>query len=415
MPMRFACQLFLIFALFLSGCNTVANDVSAEGIPSPTPFQPQEAGASDPIFSAPAPTPLDLPTTTSVPTEIAAPPQEADTASPAAPGELDPLTGLPPADPSLLNRRPIAIKVANYPRYMRPQSGLTLADQVFEYFIEKELTRFIAVFYGNDSEWVGPVRSGRYFDEHILRMYQSYLVFKFADPRELEYFRASDFSQFLVTPTNSAVCPPFHFLPERMNTVEEYNNSYFDTTRWKDCVSASGGDNLRPSIRSGYFSDVAPAGDLPATKINTYYSVDSYNYWEYNPNDRLYYRFQEINDMRDGVEEFAPLVDRVTGLQVHASNVIVLFVNHSFANNYDSEDEVFQIDLTGTGEAYVFRDGVGILAKWYRTDINQPLLLTSLSGSPILMRPGITFYEVIGLRSYVDQGDGEWTFRHDWP
>ena len=76
----------------------------------------------------------------------------------------------------------MAIKVANHPRYIRPQSGLTLADNVFEYYIEGGLTRFIAIFYGNSSEWVGPVRSGRYFDENIQRMYQAFLVFKFADP-----------------------------------------------------------------------------------------------------------------------------------------------------------------------------------------------------------------------------------------
>lgn len=416
--MRSPQNIILIAALLLSGCATVANDVSAEGIPSPTPFQPQAGGASDPIYSAAAPTPLNLPTTTPAPTEIVilpeTLPEEVDVTSFAVSGALNPLTGLPPSDPSLLNRRPLAIKVANYPRYMRPQSGLTLADQVFEYYIEDGLTRFIAVFYGNDSEWVGPVRSGRYFDEHIQRMYQAYLVFKFADPREMNYFNASDFSNYLVTPTNG-MCPPFHFLPERMNTVEEYNNSYFNTVRWKDCVTFNGFDNNRPYIRNGYYSDPAPAGDLPGTKITTYYSVDSYHYWEYNPDAHLYYRYQEINDTRDGVEEYAPLMDRVTGAQVSASNVVVLFVTHTFANAYDQEDEVFQIDLTGSGEAFVFRDGVGILAKWYRTNPDQPLLLTTLGGSPIYMRPGITFYEVIGSRSYVDQGDGEWSFRHDWP
>ncbi len=416
--MRFAYTLFLLLAVFLTGCNSVANDVSAEGIPTPTPFQPQGNDASDPIYSAPAPTPLNLPTTTPAPTEIVILPEslpsDVDVNSFTVSGALNPLTGLPPSDPALLNRRPMAIKVANYPRYMRPQSGLTLADQVFEYYIEEGLTRFIAVFYGNDSEWVGPVRSGRYFDEHIQRMYQAYLVFKFADPRELDYFRASDFANFLVTPTNG-MCPPFRFLPERIQTVEEYNNSYFNTVMWKDCITTSGADNIRPFIRNGYYSDPAPAGDLPGIKINTYFSVDSYHYWEYNPEQHLYYRYQEINDLRDGEEEFAPLVDRVTGAQVSASNVVVLFVTHTFSNAYDQEDEVFQIDLTGSGEAYVFRDGVGILARWYRTNRDQPLLLTTLGGSPIYMRPGITFYEVIGSRSYVDQGDGEWSFRHDWP
>lgn len=416
--MQYAHSTVLILALFLSGCSAGLEDVSAEGIPSPTPFQPQTGNASDSPYAGAAPTPLNLPTTTPPPTEIVILPEtlpnDVDVNSFAVSGAVNPLTGLSPSDPSLLERRPMAIKVANYPRYMRPQSGLTLADQVFEYYIEDGLTRFIAVFYGNNSEWVGPVRSGRYFDEHIQRMYQSYLVFKFADPRELDYFQASDFSKYLVTPTNG-MCPPFRFLPERINTVEEYNNSYFNTVLWKDCVVNGALLNNRPTIRNGYYSDPAPAGDLPGTKIATYYSVDSYHYWEYNPEHHLYYRYQEINDSRDAVEEYAPLVDRVTGSQVSASNVVVLFVTHTFANPYDQDDEVFQIDLTGSGEAYVFRDGVGIVAKWYRTNKDQPLLLTTASGSPIYMRPGITFYEVIGSRSYADQGDGEWSFRHDWP
>ena len=113
-----------------------------------------------------------------------------------------------------MERRPLAIKIANYPRYVRPQSGLTLADQVFEYYIEDGLTRFTAVFYGNNSEWVGPVRSGRFFDENIQRMYQSYLVFKFADKRVLDYFKTTDFADFLVVPSNGA-CPPFRIMESR--------------------------------------------------------------------------------------------------------------------------------------------------------------------------------------------------------
>ena len=58
----------------------------------------------------------------------------------------NPLTGLTATDPSLLERRPIAVKVTLFPRYVRPESGLTLADIVFEYYIEAGLTRFIAVF-----------------------------------------------------------------------------------------------------------------------------------------------------------------------------------------------------------------------------------------------------------------------------
>jgi len=102
-------------------------------------------------------------------------------------------------------------------------------------------------------------------------------------------------------------------------------------------------------------------------------------------------------------------------MQVHASNVIVIMAYHTFANTFQEEDEVYHIDLTGSGEAYVFRDGVGIVARWYRTNKDQPLLLTTTGGAPIYMRPGITFYEVLGTNSYASQGDGEWYFQHSTP
>ncbi|MGE5376966.1 MAG: DUF3048 domain-containing protein [Bacteroidota bacterium] len=412
--------LILLF-LVVTSCSSSADQVSlAAGNPSPTPFQPRDGMSADSIYADTAPAPLDLPTVTSLPATPADPAIQpeflpADVTAPAfsLPTLLDPLTGLPPSDPALLNRRPLAIKVANYPRYIRPQSGLTLADNVYEYYIEGGLTRFIAVFYGSNSEWVGPVRSGRYFDENIQRMYQSFLVFKFADPRVLDHFKESDFADFIVVPSKGS-CPPFRLMPTRH--IEVYNNSYFYTPGWDGCIAKNNLNNNRPAIRSGFFSDVAPVSDQPGTKIFTYYSFDSYNYWEYDPGTKQYLRYQETDNIRnDKPEKYEPLIDHSTNAQVHASNVVVLLAPYSFANTYDQEDEVYQIDVTGSGDAYVFRDGMEIPAHWNRTNENQPLLLTGENGAVLYLRPGITFYEVIGTHSFMDQANGEWRFHHDTP
>src|SRR5688572_15720218 len=305
--MRVTPHLFLILLVFLSGCDLRANKTIVGGVPSPTPFQPGLENAPDSPYSAAAPTPLYLPTVTSLPPmpiDTAVLPESipADINVPTfiPPASLNPLTGLPASDPSLLERRPLAIKVANYPRYVRPQSGLTLADTVFEYYIEAGLTRFVAVFYCNDSEWVGPVRSGRYFDEHVQRMYHAYLVFKFADPRELTHFEGSDFSQFLVLPTIGS-CPPFRLMPSRK--IEDYNNSYFNTILWEECILRDGLDNRRQAIRSGFFSDAVQTFDLLGTQMFTYYSVDSYNYWLYEPETKQYVRYQELDDTRNNQPE----------------------------------------------------------------------------------------------------------------
>jgi hypothetical protein len=414
--MRYALTLLLLPLVFLSGCDVRAREVAAIGIPTPTPFQPAQT-ASASVYAGSAPTPLSLPTFTPPPAPTLEPTliPSVDTTPVTLPGPINPLTGLPVADPASLNRRPMAVKVANFPRYIRPQSGLTLADQVFEYYIEAGLTRFVAVFYGNNSEWVGPVRSGRFFDENIQRMYQSFLVFKYADKRVLTYFNATDFADFLVVPSKRA-CPPFRPLDSR--DVEVYSNTYFNTVAWQDCVKKDKLPNDPPSFRSGLFDEnYIPPFELAGNMIYTYYSQDAYHYWLYVPDTGEYARFQELDDTRNGQpESYAPLVDRVTATPVHAANVVMLFAYHTFANPFDEDDEVYHIDLTGSGEAYVFRDGVGIVARWSRPFVNQPLALTNTAtGAPISLKPGITFYEVIGTNSYADQDAGEWHFHHTTP
>ncbi|HUF00355.1 MAG TPA: DUF3048 domain-containing protein [Anaerolineales bacterium] len=413
--------LFILLIIFVSSCDTQSNKVPVNGIPSPTPFQPLTENASDSLYPGSAPTPVYLPSVTPpppTPTErVIRPelmPEGIDVPAFTLPTNLNPLTGLPPSDPALMERRPLAIKVANYPRYVRPQSGLTLADNVYEYYIEAGLTRFIAVFYGNNSEWVGPVRSGRYFDEHIQRMYHAYLVFKFADPRvETHLETTSDVAPFLVVPSIGS-CPPFSLKADR--EIEVYNNSYFNTLLWQDCIVRSGLENQRQAIRNGFFSESVLSSELRGIKMFTYYSADSYHYWLYEPETKQYVRYQEISDIRNGKpESYNVLIDSVTGEIVHAANVVFLLAHHTFSNTFDEEDEVFQIDLTDSGEAYVFRDGAGIPARWIRTNKDQPLLLTTLGGAPIYLRPGITFYEVLGNASYVDQDAGEWHFHHATP
>src|SRR5215216_7147844 len=273
--MRFARFAIFSILILLISCNSPSTETPSSGIPSPTPFQPVTKSVPDSPYIEEAPTPVYLPSVTPpppTPTERVILPEAlpigVNVQAFTLPTDLNPLTGMLPSDPALMERRPLAIKVANYPRYIRPQSGLTLADNVYEYYIEAGLTRFIAIFYGNNSDWVGPVRSGRYFDENIQRMYHAYLVFKFADPRvETHLESTSDVAPFLVVPS-LGTCPPFHLMESR--EIEVYNNSYFNTIQWQDCVKKNGLENKRQTIRNGFFNENLLISGLPGTQMFTY-------------------------------------------------------------------------------------------------------------------------------------------------
>jgi len=157
----------LLILLVASSCApspALKSAIDPFAFPSPTPFQPGVGSLSS---SAPTFDSQSIATFTPYPTVV---PKNGTSPTPQVSSNddtpsivIDPLTGLPPADPSLLQRRPLAIKVTNFPRYTRPQYGLTQADVVFEYYAQTFETRIIAVFYGNNTNMVSPVRSGRYF------------------------------------------------------------------------------------------------------------------------------------------------------------------------------------------------------------------------------------------------------------
>lgn len=339
-----------------------------------------------------------------------------DVATPSgAPLLYNPLTGLPISDPSFLQWRPLAIKVGNAPDYVRPQSGLTLADVVFEYYIEWGDTRFVAVFWSNSDkvERVGPVRSGRYFDEHISRMYHSFLFFKGADPRELDYFNALDIRERFVT-VGFGSCPPYFMGPYKRDS---YNNVFLNTTKWQACAARKGFDNSPQTISGGFFSEEIPQSPLIVTRIYDYYSEFNYSFWAYEPEEGVYVRYQESKDLVGfrKVEVYEQLFDDYTRQPVTAENVVVLFVPYIFTNQNQAEDEVYNPSLIDYGNAYVFRDGVAIPARWSRASIDQPILLTDLTGAPIYLRPGQTFYQVMGVTSNQILNGSEWRFEFATP
>src|SRR5215207_8974072 len=60
----------------------------------------------------------------------------------------NPLTGLPVADPSLLQLPAVLVSISHFPVEARPQAGLSFAPYVFEIYITEGATRFLTTFYG---------------------------------------------------------------------------------------------------------------------------------------------------------------------------------------------------------------------------------------------------------------------------
>ena len=157
---------FSLLVFIFTACSTSAPE--APPTPTRTPIPVDEPAPLPTATPTPEPaeaTPTPLPpaaTQTESPSEIVTP----------LPPDVNPLTGLKVEDESRLDRIPVLIKVSNSLE-VRPQSGLSMADIVFEHFAEGGITRFTALFYGQDPGKVGSVRSGRLIDIELPAMYSA--------------------------------------------------------------------------------------------------------------------------------------------------------------------------------------------------------------------------------------------------
>jgi hypothetical protein len=376
----------ILLVLLLSACRSA----------SPGPEQTATVESSDtPVATSTVtltpvpPTETPTPTLEATPTATATP---EDYGPSDFPLDVNPLTGLKVDEPSNLDRRPVAVKVQTFPRTQRPDWGVSHADIVYDYYQNNGLTRLNAIFYGNNPEKVGPVRSARLFDSHIIRMYEAIFAFGGGDQRILNRLFNSEYADRLVVEGTSSA---------QALTREDPNGFNFLIAKPEEIgpyVEGKGSDNSRPVLDGTTFTHQPPENGQPGENAYVRYSISSYVHWEYDPVSMKYLRFQDsIEAFTTEEEAYEPFIDRLDEQQVAADNVVVLKVIHEYVYR-SGNSEIVDILLGGSGEAYAFRDGKVYQLTWNRPT-NALLTLTFPNGTPYTFKPGATWFQVVGQSS----------------
>lgn len=327
------------------------------------------------------------------------------------PANINPLTGLPAANPTLLERRPLIIKVENLPRADRPQMGLTAADLVYEYYTEMGTTRFAALFYGQDAAQVGPIRSARFFDISLIRMYKAVFAFGSAYDDLLEKLHSAEFSDRLVV-EGSQNCPPMcRFEPQGRNYL------ITDTSQLSAYITAKNvsGGNGRQNLDGMFFQQQIQAGGENVTQFFVRFSGAIYNRWDYDAATGRYLRWVDQSDAINPKDEvYGQLVDRTNQQPIAFDNVVVLEMPYEHLVR-TADMEVVDMAFSGYGKAYLFRDGKAYELRWQRLTSDEVVSLVDAAGKPFPLKPGTTWYEVLGESSTLDDSQPAWRFVHIMP
>ncbi len=315
------------------------------------------------------------------------------------------------ANEHFLDKRPVAVKINIVPRTStRPPWGLTDSDIVFEYYQNNGYTRFHTIFYGQDAELAGPVRSARFPDHFLIRMYKSIFAYGSADPLINERLFSSEYSDRLVLEGGgSGLCPPTNTAPLCKFDPQGYAHLLGGIQEIHAYAQDQGVDDRRQDLDGMYFNLKIPSGDQAADQVNVRYSSDSYLLWEYDEASGNYLRFQDDSFDQGEGETFAPLIDRNNNQQISAQNVVILLMEHSYYRKPPSE--IIEVLVSGSGPAYAFRDGKVYEVRWNIPATDSILYLTYQDGKPFPYKPGNTWYQVIGQSSSVTSPeDNTWRF-----
>lgn len=315
----------------------------------------------------------DPPATTTVPTTIASTttPSTTATTQPSA-AAVWPLTGLAadvdPADAPLL-----VAKVDNSPR-SRPQLGLADADLVIEVLVEGGVARFLAFFQSQIPDEVGPIRSTREVDPELLEPFGA-------------LFASSGGQGFVLSDVRLVAGDVGHHTlgGGAYHRAEDRPSLYGLMLRTADTLGAE--DAPEPPTDDWLVHGPPPDGEQALTvDLSLSASVDV-NY-RYSASDGGYLRSH-------GEEPHVAVDGDGNETQLVAANVVVVYVDVLDTGRTDSAGSpVPDYQVTGSGEAVLFRDGVAIPGTWERETATSFFRFVDDSGTPLTLAQGATWLEL---------------------
>ena len=319
-------------------------------------------------------------------------------------------------------RRPLGIMIENA-KAARPQSGLSSADVIYEAVAEGGITRFMAVFYCQDADVVGPVRSARtYYLDWISEYGNSPLYGHVGGANtpgpadalgqitRYGWEGYNDLNQF------SIGFPTFYRDYERLGPDTATEHTVYGATAkiWDFAAKKRGLTNLETDDKTGKtlawdttfvpwkFKDDVAIADRPAalavqfglSSTESSYAADYTVKWVYDKDSNAFLRFN------GGVAHN----DMDTNQQILAKNVVIQFMTMSIADDGYNEEGHGTHTLygdKGQGKAKILMDGKVTDGTWTKKTRLDRTRFFDITGKEVALNRGQTWIEILPIGQTV--------------
>jgi hypothetical protein len=290
------------------------------------------------------------------------------------------LTGLP-VSPGV-NDRPVTGVMIENSIFARPQSGLDQAGVVFEAIAEGGITRFLALFQDTQPNYIGPVRSARFYYINWLLGFDAAYAHVGGSPealKDIPAWHVKDLNEFY----NAGA---YH----RISSRDAPHNVYTSIAELNALEKSKGFG------KSNYTGFARKAKETPSktptvTQINMAFSGFYYNtHYDYDPATNTYKR-------SEGGTGHMELLKNGSRVRITPKVLVALVMPYSLEpDGYHSS-----YNTIGSGKMFVFQDGGVQTGTWNKASRNAQFTFTDTQGQPLKLDPGQTWISALKSASDV--------------
>src|SRR3989344_548416 len=308
-----------------------------------------------------------------------------------------------------IKRRPLGIMIENSTA-ARPQSGLSAADIIYETVAEGGITRFLAIFYCQDASYAGPVRSARIYFIKLLQEYGDYPLYAHVGGANTDgpadaLGEIDDLGWGLYNDLNQFGVPfPYYWrdyerLPGRITEHTVYTSTsklweYAKTKRNLTNVDKKG-KSWDVNFEKWIFKDDAGSSERGnLSKI-------SFSFWDSFATDyAVSWTYEKATNTFKRNNGGSPHLDKNSGKQLEAKNVVIVFAKESPANDgYEGGHILYK--LTGSGNGLIFQDGNAVKVTWNKKTEESRLKFFDANGREISFVRGNIWVEILPIGNEV--------------
>lgn len=285
----------------------------------------------------------------------------------------------------------------------RPQAQISKADIIYEYRVEGEFTRYMALFQSNFPENVGPVRSARPYFVQTAKEYNAIYAHWGGSVAGLEEVKKRN-----VVDLDGIALEGIVFHRNKNVGKRAPHNGYISLPELENYLVEKGVDVNDNTASLNFYDKEANIEGLDVGEITL----------NFNNRYKTNFIYDEATGKYKYIRQGQPVIDEATGQEFDTDNLVVLFQKGVVAGPKGT----LKMANIGTGTGLLLQKGKLAPITWEKANEDARTILKYPDETEVKFYPGRTFFSIVDeekdavyqvSESENQAGEGNATENHD--